>query len=173
MYVAGITALSAGRGDVLRLIFMTTVRQEHNDRSTELISLVTDGVDRAEEAFKLLPGHEKNFVPRSEYIFQSIQADLEDALLLGKSYESYFDLFEMLWTLVYADLKGDAWGPSGRFVWKQRRRNNPPFDEMVREAKAQGTSWPPLAAGLFGGSLEKFSSAAAAFRELMVKYPLR
>ena len=174
MYVAGISALSAARYDVLRLVFKISVRGgQHNNRSNELISIVTDGADRSDQAFKLLPGHERNLVPRSEYIFQSIQGDLEDALLLGKSYESYFDLFEMLWTLVYADIKEDGWGPSGRFVWKQRGQNQPPFDAMVKEAKAQGSEWPPLRAGLFGGSLEKFSKNAAVFRELMVKYPLR
>ena len=126
-------------------------------------------VDRF-EAFKKIPGHERHYVPRSEYIFKTIQPKLEDILYLGKSYEDYYDQFEILLALVYADLSpralGRIWGPPGRFAWKQSHRmERSPFNLLFEEAKNNGSDWPPLKAGLFGGSIERFLEIAKKYRD--------
>ncbi len=103
MYASGIAALSANKADLLRTVFLTRVREEHRTGvpDTPLIIPVTDGVIRTIDGFRLLPGHERHLVPRSEYLFKFLQPEIEDSLFLGRSYETYFDEFEVIWALVY------------------------------------------------------------------------
>jgi hypothetical protein len=100
---------------------------------------------------------------------------LEDQLFLGRSYESYFDQFEILFALLFADARPGGtfgvWGPPGRFAWKQRGAfgDGLGFSAFVEDAKAQGKKWKPLQAGLFGGSPEQFAGLADAYTELLNK----
>ncbi len=58
--------------------------------------------------------------------------------------------------------------PIGRFVWRRREDDIGAYSvdkEMAAEATASGDDWPPLKAGLFDGSLEKFQSIQATFGE--------
>jgi hypothetical protein len=112
------------------------------------------------------------YVPRSEHLFKTLQPELEDLLLLGRSYEALFDEFEILVALTYRDLEGGDWGPLGRFGWKQRRSHgDSPFDRVVKDAEREGESWGPLRAGLFGGSYVQFSTGAQKFRALFKHVP--
>lgn len=100
---------------------------------------------------------------------------LDDLLFLGKSYEATFDRFEVFFALVYADLDenrdGSIWGPPGRFAWKHSRGlDTSPFTKIVEEAAAQGKDWPPLRAGLFGGTLDRFQKTAEQYLELIKKF---
>lgn len=116
-----------------------------------------------------IPGHEKNYVPLSEHLFKILQPPLEDALFLGKGYEEAFDRFEILYFLAVADLNilqsRDAWGPVGRFGWKHGWGGRSPLRDLIAEGRTQGTTWPPLVAGLFGGNLERFENVATAATE--------
>lgn len=181
MYAAGIAALSAEKFDVLRAVFLTRVRAEHKTTGipdTPILVPVIDAMTDIHDEFKRLPGHERNFVPRSEYLFKALQPMLEDLLFLGRSYETYFDEFEVLLALVYADIKsrepGDIWGPPGRFAWKHSRGyGDGPFDHLVKQAQQQGAKWPVLQSGLFRGSPERFSEIAKEYRELIPKFRMR
>jgi len=124
MYAGGITAISASRYDTLKALFMTPVRGDDLRRmggdEQPLILPATGAILYVSEQFKRLPGHEKQYVPRSEYLFKLLQPSLEDALFLGRTYESTFDRFEILLALTFADIRepkrgGDVWGPPGRF----------------------------------------------------------
>jgi len=123
------------------------------------------------DAFKTLPGHERYYVPGSEYLYKLLQPDLDDLLFLGNDYERYFDRLEILLALVYADFEykpeGRVWGPLGRFAWKyrKRRREGNTFIEILEEAERQKDDWPPLKANLFSGSYERFIKIAKKFQE--------
>jgi hypothetical protein len=122
---------------------------------------------------KQIPGHEKNYVPLSEYLFKILQPKLDDVLFLGKNYEQAFDTFEVFFALAVADLGllkgGNGWGPVGRFGWKHRSRDNGSLARVVAEGRAQQGAWAPLQAGLFGGSYERFDAVATTFTELISK----
>jgi hypothetical protein len=95
-----------------------------------------------------------------------LQPELEDLLLLGRSYERLFDDFEVFLTLVFRDARGDDWGPIGRFGYKQRRGfGDSPYDRVVNEAKAAAQNWPPVKVGMFKGSYDEFIKGADLFRE--------
>jgi hypothetical protein len=117
--------------------------------------------------FKLIPSHERHTVPRSEYLFKTLQPQLEDLLLLGKQYERLFDLFEVLLALEYFTLKGSGWGPMGRFAWKERRGRETPLADVVQQVKKEGNAWAPLRSGLFEGDPARVLAAAEGLQGLL------
>lgn len=177
MYSGGVAALSARNYRSLATLLTTRLGARMSGREiTEVVVVVIDGIDNVKPTniFRTLPGHEKNYVPMSEYLFKVIQPRLEDLLFLGKSYEDLFDRFEIMQAMVYADLLSRETqrvrGPYGRFVWKHHGRGlRSPFDALVNEGKQQSSSWPPLDYGLFGGSIERFREIASAYREVISK----
>jgi hypothetical protein len=171
MYSAGISALSAKKYDALKIILETPIRLlPHEGKNTILIIPVASRLSEITEGFKWIPGHESKHTPRSEHLFQLLQPVLENILFLGKSYEQLFDDFEIHSALVFSDATGRDWAPIGRFGWKHERgREGSPFDLIIEEAKKDGENWPPLKAGLFHGSLEKFLELSTTFRERLNK----
>ena len=129
--------------------------------------LVTDEMVELHDAFKALPGHERNFIPRSEYLFKYLQPNLDDLFFIGSDYERLFDRFEVILALEYVhqETRG-AWGPVGRFGWKQKHEgDNTPFNILLKEAKQNAASWPLLKAGFFGGSIDRFNEVANKYNE--------
>ncbi|WP_049537988.1 hypothetical protein [Vibrio harveyi] len=112
------------------------------------------------DAFKTIPGHERNYTPISEYLFKILQPELDDLFFLGKGYEDVFDEFEILFALAVADLHkqedSHVWGSIGRFGWKDRRHGASPFQKLRNEAAQNKENWGPIKAGMFGGSYERF-----------------
>lgn len=177
LYAGGISAVAAGRYDNLKVLMQETVsypRGVTNGRLT-LIRGVFTALSEINDyrAFKLIPGHERNYAARSEYLFKLFQSILDDLLLLGGDYESFFDNFEVLLALEHAEQYerekgGRAWGPVGRFGWKYRRRGpSSPLHRVISDADSQGESWPPIRAGLFKGSYDRFKEIAAKYSQLV------
>lgn len=103
--------------------------------------------------------------------FHSLLAPLLRDLV--PDFEDYSDLFdetEVLMGVIAADASiqarnenrylGHQW--YGRFTWRDRHTDRPLHRRMQAEFEEQGGNWPPLGAGLFGGSQER---AKAAFEE--------
>ena len=175
-YVAGISALAADNYENLATIFLAPIQDNSRERSKPVIVPTVDKILEVEQqidAFKLLPGRERNFAARSEYMFTAVQPYVDDLLFLGRDYERKFDRFEILLALVYADLDdevGDGfWGPVGRFGWKfsSRRSPNNPFEEFVQEGTLLKDDWPLLRTGLFRGSYARFEEISTRYRELL------
>lgn len=176
-YVGGIAALSADNYENLATLLITPmVRDGKNDQSRLPVHTVVGALAEAEtyEVFRKLPAHARHRAPRSEYMFNVVHPVLEEQLFLGDDYEGYFDRFEVLLALAYADRgdkdPDDAWGPPGRYAWKfGRGAGRDPFNTLVAEAAAAGDSWAPLRAGFFRGSSERFQKLAALFKERVLQ----
>ena len=119
------------------------------------------------DAFKLLPGHDRFHVPRSEHLRTRQQPLLEDLLFLGRMYDRHFDRFEIFLALTYADATERDWGPPGRFMWKHGRTHTSPYVELMEEAKGMGDNWLPVRAGLFKGSVKRFLEVAEGYKKLL------
>ena len=176
LYTGGIAALTSSNYNNLYKIFTTQIQKPGN--LSETIPLILATIDGRLEvsrlnAWKLVPGHEKNYVPESEYAFQETQPILEDLFFLGKSYEILFDRFEMLMSLTYAHLDQNkdsafpSWGPPGRFWWKYRssRGTSNPFSQLLQEAASRKERWEPLRAGFFDGSYARFEALAVGYEK--------
>jgi len=170
LYSCGIAAVAAAKFDNLKAIMHTGVEDTGRPgRRIILIRAITKELKNAHDAFKKLPGHENQHVPRSEYIFNVLRPTIDSVLYLGSEYEIHFDRFEVLFAMEHAEIYareayGRVWGPVGRFGWKYDGEHDlSPLHKIVLEADMLGESWPPLNAGLFNGSTERFKEIASEF----------
>jgi len=170
-YCSGIAAVQGGRWDSVADIFLTSAgASDYGREERYFVGAVSRAIlDLASmDAFNRIPGHEKHYVPMSEYLFKILQPRLDDVLFVGKDYERAFDEFEVLLALSVCDIhvqrKEQVWGPVGRFGWKHHR-GSAPLARVIDEARAAGDNWAPIKAGLFGGKIERFEAAAVPYLE--------
>lgn len=174
LYAGGIGALYGENYENLAAIFATSVAADVREDRSILLAVADSMLELVQrEAFKVLPGHQRQHTPRSEYMFKALQPGLEDVLFLGRSYETLFDRFELLLALVCADLRERAnlsfWGPIGRFGWKYFLGGENPISQLKKEAARLTDRWPPIQAGLFDGSYARFERATNQFEEKVGK----
>lgn len=174
LYTAGIAAIDAQRYDNLAALFYTPLpTSEYRDKNDTFVEAISDGLLELNRmnAFKQIPGHERNYTPHSEYLFKILQPRLDDTFFLGKNYETAFDEFEVFFALAIANIElaknGRVWGPIGRFGWKHRNRDNGPLARIIKDARTRKESWPPFRAGMFGGNFESFDKAATEYLQLV------
>lgn len=173
LYGTGISALASDRYDNLAAILLTRVGSSRSTTSSTPFTLaIGKAITKLHGEFKRLPGHERQYVPHSEYLFKLLQPTLDDLLFLGRDYEQDFDRFEVLLALVHADLKQsngshDIWGPIGRFGWKFHHYDVNPLKDLIADANGQKESWGPLKAGLFGGDYTRFEKIASEYTRLV------
>jgi hypothetical protein len=160
MYSSGIAALSVENFNALKIILTTYAYLPNYSIKNEYIPIiipVNENLTRITENFKYIPGQERKYVPRSEYLFEILEPLLQELLFLGKDYERFFDDFEVYNALVYKDVIGNNFYPIGRFGYKYRQeRESGPINRLVEEAKKRKEKWPPLQLGMFHGSLDRF-----------------
>ena len=174
LYSAGIASIANDDYNALSNILTAKVRSP--DSTYEIIPIsipIGDAAAESHDAFKRLPGHEKQYVPRSEYLFKLLQPGLDDLLFLGSDYERCFDRFEVFLALVYADLvyqpEVRIWAPVGRFGWKYQSRgiSGNTYADILKEAEDLKDRWMPLRAGFFSGSYDRFLEVATKYQELL------
>ena len=173
MYASGVSAIASNNYAFLSDVL--TVKERSPDstaKSLELALAMDEIVSTLDGLFKTLPGHERNYVPCSEYLFKYFQPFFEDILFLGSDYEMVFDKFEVFFALVCADLSEQKydhfWGPPGRFVWKSRRGAVHPFNIILEEAEIKKSEWEPLKYGLFQGSYDHFIEIAEKYNKEII-----
>ncbi|UTF51454.1 caspase family protein [Desulfomicrobium sp. ZS1] len=174
IYTAGIAAIDAQRFDTLATIFYAQFPSEkdrdHIYTFAEYIAKKISALN-SDNTFKKLPGHERQYVPHSEYLFKILQPRLDDTFFLGKNYETAFDEFEVFFALAVADIrmekKETVWGPFGRFGWKHKLSSNGPLVKIINDANKLQGSWPPLKAGMFGGDFGRFHKVASEYLQLV------
>jgi hypothetical protein len=170
-YAIGIICVSGNRYDMLNSIFNTKIIDRNTDEDATLILAMSTNRILDKEIANQFAGYERQYTPLNNHLFEVLKRPLQKHILDERKYESYFDLFEFLLACTYADLDerkhtnqyGDVprfgpgfWGPIGRFGWKRNMTLKVPFQELVREATEAGSKWPPLAAGMFSGSSDRF-----------------
>jgi hypothetical protein len=169
-YSCGLGAVAAEHYSNLRVLLHAALpdqRQRFGKTQTLIHALYADltGMDGA---FKSIPGHERQYVPVSEYLFKELQPLADDVLFLGSDYDRIFDRVEILLSLECAHLEG-GWAPMGRFAWKYSSRVSTanPFRDLIDEAESAGVNWGPIKGGFFSGSIDKFNSTVEAFMPLI------
>ena len=102
------------------------------------------------------PELERHRTPTSDHLFDVLKEPLSLLTLDEVEYQGAFDRFEYLYALVHGDVYGKEgslgriWGPIGCFLWRRGV-----LEEVDLEIAEQGDEWPPLKAGLLGGSVER------------------
>jgi hypothetical protein len=172
IYAGGIAAVAAGKYDNLRAILQADVPDaEPFPSGLTLIHRISKALNDIGNAFRIVPGHDRQHTPRSEYLFELFRLIMGNLLFLGIEYEFDFDRFEVLMGLEHAeqfasDQIGLDRGLIGRFGWKFRRGDrSSPLHRVIAEAEAQGDLWPPVKAGLFKGSPDRFKEIALGYSQ--------
>jgi hypothetical protein len=171
LYCGGIGAIAAGKYQNVQALFQSSGDISYQSGNhLGILTKAFSSMSELDDAFKWIPGYEQHYVPRSDYMFKFFQPVFDDLLFLGPEYERHFDRFEVMLAIEFAsqylsEPNGHAWGPVGRFGRKYHGRffNSNPFRSVVEEAEKAGNAWPPIRAGLFGGTIESF-------RETVAKY---
>ena len=178
LYFGGIAAVAAGKYDNLRTLFQANIpNPERSYEGMSAIRRISDALEDIGDVFKKIPGHERHYTPRSEYLFKLLQPTMDSLFFMGIEYESHFDRFEVLLALEHAEQYsreqyGRPWGPIGRFGWKSRRgAGSNPLNQVIDEAEAQGDSWPPTVARLFNGSTKRFKEIASEYSQQISRLP--
>lgn len=166
-YAGGIAAVSAESYGSLVALMHARVSTSRGDKM--LVEVATSGLGDLRPHFKALSGHEKHYVPFSEYMHTALGPVLDETLYLGSEYERVFDIFEILFAVEFCHQTDRGWGPIGRFGWKSTRGGSNPLGQMINEAASAGNNWPPLAAGLCDGSPEKFGEHAKGLAEIVAR----
>ncbi|WP_068785045.1 caspase family protein [Paenibacillus phocaensis] len=173
IYSTGIAAIINEDYSMLKAILTTKIATRYDD-SKELVVTLLDKIDeQSVDIYKQLSNYERMYTPRSEYLFKKLQPSLDDLLFLGAGYEEAFDKFEIMLALIYADKSKRSdewfWGPPGRFAWKYRSQGRGQFVQIKEEANEMKNEWPPLKAGLFNGSIDRFNEIYAKYQTFLHK----
>jgi hypothetical protein len=173
LYSGGIAAIAAGRYDTLRAILFETSIRDLTGEYSLLTRLNTWRVMSKDVQKRGLSGKEEYDTPLSEYLLEILREPLKDILPDDSDYETYFDMFEYLFYLLYVDATYDEIqegarlvGPFGRFYWRYFRRGGVREGALAakldEEIAKSGEEWGLIKAGSFGGSLERYNTVKEA-----------
>lgn len=176
LYSSGIASCASGRYENLASLLQARVQNpEYQDKTLSVVEIVGERYFNLVEQFKTMPGYERKYSPLSEYLYQMLQSQIDDLFFLGDEYETSFDRFETLFSLEFAEQYSrennrEVFGPLGRFAWKfTSRMGGGPLKTLMLEAEHKNKDWPPIRAGLFGGSLDRFFEVAKSFEKNLQK----
>jgi hypothetical protein len=175
LYGAGVAALACGNYHTLAAILLNTKVKDDYKKLVPLCSKV-HSFAVIEDKSRFLPGYEKHHTPVSDHLAKELRELFHDFLPAQDEYEYFFDRFEYLLGLVYADLNrmgfGDGWrGPIGSFIWRGRHFGVTMAKQIDDEIESSGANWPPLKAGFFGSSLDQAKTAKIKFDAFLSRIP--
>lgn len=117
----------------------------------------------------------KRYTPVSDYLHDVLRPKFASEVPDEWDYSELFDRAEIFLGLLAIDLRTQRQssriyldGPQfGRFTWRDRGAHEEETVEarMLQELSSQQENWPPLGAGLFGGSVDRATAAFKAFIE--------
>jgi hypothetical protein len=177
LYGAGIASIAAGKYSTFSsLLTVPKIRPMYGEESTLVLALHPWSVMDRPEIQRLLPGLDRNLIPLSNHLNDILRDPLRDILPQDANYQDHFNRFEYLAALVHADLGeekyGEIWAPVGLFGYRSRlsHRDTSIMNRIQSDFEnSTQTTWPPLRAGLFGGSAERFKSIKQEFDELITR----
>lgn len=173
LYAGGIAAVAEERYDNLSRLFSALGPSEasgHNEMEP-LVSVIVREMSDVVANFRSLQGMEQRRLPLNDHVHGWLLPVLDEVLFLGSDYESAFDRFEILLGIHHAylsQLRGrNAWGPIGRFSWKSTGAGLSLYNVVGAEAAEAKDTWPPIAAGMFGGSSDAFLKIHSEFGRII------
>lgn len=166
LYAAGIAATASQNFETLRsLIYDTTVMHQEYSRRAPLVTMVHAGIMSDFLAKTWQPTTISGAVlPLRIRETQRLWPVLREYLPEDDRFQDTFNRFEYLLGLTTVDIKiannMGIWAPSGLLPYKNHGYAAKELIGRVEaEIAAAGTAWPPLAAGMFGGSVEQLRIA--------------
>lgn len=166
VYGAGIAAVASSQYHNLAALLFGWGGVDTYRNDLTVLARVSQIIRRLDPTIKNLSKYERSYTPASNYLFSTLNPVLVETLHLGTRYDSFFDRFEALLALLYADSTGRGWVPVGRFGWKERHHDTDSPTSILTKIRKEIEERPTIfEAGMFGGSEERFETAHAAVHE--------
>jgi hypothetical protein len=167
-YSGGLSSLIAKKYETFSALINLTKHSIDDSEFPLVLELAVPHVIRKETA-GIIFDMGRHYTPLSMHLQQILGGPLKEYLLNEKQYVSFFDRFEYLFALAYADLfqkyHERVWGPVGCFLWRNRDETEMHVINIIdREITEHGVNWPPLRAGLFDGSLDRLNFIKEEFK---------
>lgn len=180
LYAGGMAAIAANNYETLTALLTHGRVIDHYGKEVPTVLAVNAYRVMETEHARLMPGKRDHYVPFNDYLFASahLRPSLRDFLPDEQQFAAAFDRFEYSVGLVHRDLReqdgSGAWAPVGCFVHRfgaglevgQIRIVHEVASE-IEEARAR---WPPLQAGLFGGSLDRALQVKSGYDEAIPNF---
>lgn len=173
LYAGGVAAVANQQYGTLNALLSrpTTVNMQTGDR-VPLIFLVHTWIMTESVAGKFAPqaGAKGAVLPWHLRYSENLWGSLRSHIPAEDRFHRCFDLFEYFFGLVHTDLATQhqwrVWGPSGLLTYGRFGGAARQVIELITsELEATQDQWPPLRAGMFGGSLERLQEAKQQFDE--------
>jgi hypothetical protein len=170
-YSGGIVALSANRYLTFASLVSKPQVREDGDEQQLVMAVDPDKVMDENAVGLLVPAMVGLRTPFSRYLQELLRDPLREFLPDDIEYQRCFDRFEYFVGLLQADLRKkagrDTRGFVGCFGWRMLEHRGHISKQIESETKEFGENWPPLRAGLFGGSLERFLNVKNEFDQFV------
>jgi hypothetical protein len=168
-YAAGIGAAAGDRYRLLKRLFETRIQVWPGREEGTLGSLLplTAFSDVDSRIWNEIAKSNQSTTPVSHRALQLLQQDVPDLAGAPADFEHLLHRFEILAALsrVHQSHPGEinpgAWFPFGPYGYRIRRKD-PAILAWFDQADSERDRWPPIAAGLFGGSYQRFDALRAA-----------
>lgn len=176
LYGGGIASIVAEKYSTFSsLLTIPIIRPMYGEEIPLVGDIHARSVMDSEDIKRLLPGLENRHTPLSDHLNEILREKFIEFIPQDTLYQECFDRFEYLTALVHANFRnekqGRTWGPIGRFGWRYNHfyRGISIMDKIQLEIERDGSTWPPLKVGLFGGSTERFKFIKQEFDEIVTK----
>jgi NAD-dependent SIR2 family protein deacetylase len=176
MYAGGIASLSSGKYENLAVL-LTKPKLNVINKSELLPAAVALRWDTLfeDDVYNLLTNSQNDPYALNRHLFEALKGPFAELLPIDDEYQRNFNTFEYLLTLIHADLQAKVnvsdsyfWGPRGLFMSERERRNgSPTMTTVKKQAEELRNEWPPLKAGLFDGSYERFEKVLAGVQDVL------
>lgn len=175
MYGGGIASVAAGNYENLAVLLARPKVQVINKSGLlpTAVALYSETLFE-DDIYGLFTDSRTDPYALNRHLFEALKGPFAETIPMEDEYRSSFNTFEYLLTLVHADIQAKInvsdyfWGPPGLFMSERERRNGAVTMRTVKQqAKDQGNEWPPLKAGLFDGSYERFEKVVAGVEDLL------
>jgi len=169
-YAVGLGATAGDRFNLLRRLFETRVRLGRGKELTAVQALLpfTAFSDIDSSCWNTLTAPTASATPVSDRLLHTFERDVPDLVGSTADFEELLDRFEVLAALSYVHQREPpefdlttTWFFPGRFIWR-RRSGKMLVQTWLDQADIERDTWPPIAAGLFGGSFARFSQLRTA-----------
>ncbi len=162
LYSAGIACVANGRYDSLRTLLYEPFRNRRDLPAPEPLLDVVHPAMASFDLERVLGDYDQNrVVAMTDHLWKtaSLWDGLREILPMDAQFIEAFDRFEyMLGLAIYEHTfrpGRKAWGPVGWFQYRHLGSGRAMAKRADEELATDGADWPPLRAGLFGGSIDR------------------
>ncbi|MGM1065201.1 toll/interleukin-1 receptor domain-containing protein [Saccharothrix sp. Mg75] len=167
-----------GRDPLMQVEHVWTVFDEWQDLLPNVVARAAQTGKEPRAVYKMFASNQATrlLTPVADWLYAILRPHFKDQYTDDVAYDEAFDRTEVLLGLLSQDI-WNAWiGTDPERAWSKRsywfgrstwraRYGGGALADVTTEIETQGTSWAPLAAGLFGGRLERATTAAKDYAE--------